>query len=289
MTKNTKKHVNADVDLAAVMTAASIDDLDILVDNLTDRGVGRVAMSSSAAKALTRSKAARIYTPSVRETIASEICQFGGNTIKNMIRGSGAPYREIAVDVAKKVKAKHGANATIEDIEMAILAQLVRNALPKLSEEEKKNLFAEFGASYTTGAASMAALQLLITSTGMASHKLSAVVANSMMMALIGRGLTFGATASMMRGIGAFVGPIGWSVTAIWTAFDLSSPAYRVTVPCVVQIAYMRQKALQADLRNCPACGASAAPGAKFCGECGSPLAQPLVATEQAKGGPVSS
>ena len=39
-----------------------------------------------------------------------------------------------------------------------------------------------------------------------------------------------------------FAGPVGWAVTAIWTIFDIASPAYRVTIPCVLHIAMLRQK-----------------------------------------------
>ena len=107
----------------------------------------------------------------------------------------------------------------------------------------------------------MAALQVAIKASGFGSYKLAAVVANAVAKALLGRGLAFGATAGMMRTISVFAGPIGWAITAIWTAFDLGSPAYRVTVPCVIQIAYMRQKAAY---RSCPTCKAPAEAGKNF-------------------------
>jgi Ubiquinol-cytochrome C chaperone len=72
-----------------------------------------------------------------------------------------------------------------------------------------------------------------------------------------------------MRSISAFAGPVGWAVTAIWTAFDLASPAYRVTVPCVVQLAYMRQKMKSGDIPKCKECGELLPPEKKFCAECG--------------------
>ncbi|MNH46242.1 hypothetical protein D3C79_1089360 [compost metagenome] len=39
-------------------------------------------------------------------------------------------------------------------------------------------------------------------------------------------------------------GPIGWVVTGAWTMVDIASPAYRVTIPAVIQVAALRQKAL---------------------------------------------
>ena len=31
-------------------------------------------------------------------------------------------------------------------------------------------------------------------------------------------------------------------LTGLWTAIDIAGPAYRVTIPCVIQIAFLRAK-----------------------------------------------
>ena len=113
-----------------------------------------------------------------------------------------------------------------------------------MSDDEKQRFFAQFSMVYdgAIAGATLAALARLVAGGGVASYQLALVAANAVARALAGRGVTLGANAAFARGIGAFAGPIGWALTAIWTAYDLASPAYRVTVPCVVQIAYMRQK-----------------------------------------------
>jgi len=51
---------------------------------------------------------------------------------------------------------------------------------------------------------------------------------------------------------------------------DVASPAFRVTVPCVVQIAYIRQKTLRRALENsCPACNKVNPVDASYCAHCG--------------------
>lgn len=262
-----------DPNLAMVLSTADVDDLAVLVDHITDKGEGRISLSSESCKTLTEAKSGGQIDEATRALIAEELQRFGGNSLLNLMRGgAGVPYREILCDVASHVKARHNPKSDCAQIEIAILEAVLEQSLGKMSEEEKTNLFAEFGSTYkpSAGPALMTALQAAIKASGFGAYKLAAVVANAVAKAILGRGLAFGATAGLMRGISVFTGPIGWAITAIWTVFDLGSPAYRVTVPCVIQIAYMRQKAAY---RSCPTCGAPAEAGKKFCGECGSPLA----------------
>ncbi|PVX82416.1 hypothetical protein C7402_109270 [Paraburkholderia unamae] len=72
-----------------------------------------------------------------------------------------------------------------------------------------------------------------------------------------------------MRYLSVAIGPVGWVISTLWTVAGLASPAYRVTLPCVVQIAYMRQKALTTV---CGKCSAANPNSARFCSECGNQL-----------------
>ena len=70
------------------------------------------------------------------------------------------------------------------------------------------------------------------------------------MKALIGRGLSFAGNALLTRTMSILAGPIGWAITGVWTAVDIASPAYRVTVPAVIQVAFLRRKYLYADVAD---------------------------------------
>ena len=59
---------------------------------------------------------------------------------------------------------------------------------------------------------------------------------------LVRRGLYYVAGGTLGRTIGILTGPIGWVITAGWLAYDIASPAYRVTVPAVLMVACMRAK-----------------------------------------------
>lgn len=261
-----------DLDLAELILGADQEDLAILADFITDNGEGRISLSSSVCNRLHLASQTQKFTEEVRGLLVEEMQRFGGNSLANLFRqGAGVSYREILCDVADHLKVPYQANSPCEQIEMAILFKILEKSLDTMSEEQKRELFKEFGGHYTAaGPAAMAALISVIRLSGFGTYKMAAIVANAVAKTFIGRGLTFASSGALMRGISVLAGPIGWALTAAWTFFDLASPAYRVTVPCVVQIAYMRQKAM---VTACPTCQAVVTAGSRFCSQCGTPVA----------------
>ncbi len=77
---------------------------------------------------------------------------------------------------------------------------------------------------------------------GFKSYQLTPIVINAAMKAMIDRGLTFAGNAALTRVAAIMTAPIEWVITGLWTAIDLAGPAYRVTIPAVIQIAFLRQK-----------------------------------------------
>lgn len=241
---NTSLH---DADLSPLLHTGDQGDIAILIDFLTDNGKGRISMSREVCALLVKARDAAAVGRVAQDAIVSELQRFGGNSLLNMLRGGkGVSYREIVRDVADHLNVDCPKEQDIAGIESAILMQVVAKSLEKMSDDEKQSFFAQFGMVYdgTIAGVALAALARLVAGGGIASYHLALVAANAVARSLAGRGVTLGANAAFARGIGAFAGPIGWALTAIWSAYDLASPAYRVTVPCVVQIAYMRQKTM---------------------------------------------
>ena len=85
---------------------------------------------------------------------------------------------------------------------------------------------------------------------GFKSYQLTLIVVNAVLKALIGRGLTLAGNVALTRTMAVLTGPIGWAITAIWTAIDVAGAAYRVTIPAVIQVAALRQKHLYANKAN---------------------------------------
>jgi uncharacterized protein YaaW (UPF0174 family) len=258
--------------LISVLTSASQADLAILIDFITADGEGRIALDKTVKNLLLAAKQESEINGDILLYIAEEIQKFGANTLVSVLRGGqGVLYKEIVCDVADRLKVTYNAALEVADIEGLIQLKILEKAMEKMSEDQKREFFDQFGVSYTTGmgAAAMAALLVAIKASGFYAYQLAAIIANGMARLLLSRGLAMGANAALTRTIGFLAGPIGWAVTAIWAAFDIAGPAYRVTMPCVIQVGYMRQKALHCE---CPNCGAQVVKTAKFCQECGHKL-----------------
>ncbi|HEY5122933.1 MAG TPA: GTPase, partial [Ignavibacteria bacterium] len=88
----------------------------------------------------------------------------------------------------------------------------------------------------------MSSLQIAIRIGGFKSYQLAMIVANGLVKQIMGRGLALAANAGLARAISVFAGPIGWAISAIWALFDIAGPAYRVIIPAVIYIAYLRLK-----------------------------------------------
>ena len=228
------------------------EDLQVLVDYLTKDKDGELRVSEE----LTSTEAYKKYyphsLPMMWKQIAEELQHYGGNTFANGLRGTGVPYREILTDVAKKQKVNFNSNNSVEQIEQYILQSIMEKAIEEMSEEELKKFLTEIDAGKTIGtkqamtAGALAALRL----GGFATYKMAVIVANAVARSLLGRGLTFAGNATLTRTLGVALGPIGWIVTGLWTLFDIASPAYRVTIPCVIQVAYMRLKLQEEALKR---------------------------------------
>lgn len=254
--------------LDALLAAADVDDLNILVDYISDCGEGRLALDSEICKQLITCRDIRLYTNGDRNLVAREILLFGGNSFANVFRGlvkrasvgqvlggtlpdiaATTDYESVVKDVAKQVGAAFDANDDVIAIENAVLLKIFRQALEKMAEGESKKVLDALGVkdgSLITGAAflgypspSTAAKLAATASLGVAS-----IVASAVSTQMLGR-VAFTAPMSIgTRPLAALSGPIGIAVGTLWTLAGLSSPAYRVTLPCVVQLAFMRRKYL---------------------------------------------
>jgi len=251
-----------DKDINPVLEIASNEDLETLVDLL----------SSKLTEMLTPHEAYKEHSPDHQkyaDLIAKEIREMGGNTFGNLKRGEGPSYHEIVCDVAKKVKAPHNKDANIEVIEDAILETILKKALKEMSEEERGELLEKMSkeSGLSKGGATTGALIQIFRSGGFGSYKLTLIIVNYVIKAVLGRGLSLAANAALMRTASIFTGPIGLAISGAWAVNDFAGPAYKVTIPCVIHVAMLRKKL---NATNCNDCEAVLPDSTmKFCPECG--------------------
>ena len=189
------------------------------------------------------------YPDNMREMsqdLAFELQCYGGNSILNLIRhGYGPSYESIVYDVCKRMKVQ-GINKhdTTEEMEQKLLISVLSKAIGELSEERVRSIMEECGIrgyDFTKKGliAALLALQIM-------NRNVFVVVINSVMKMLsrilVSRGIMMVGLGTFSRGLGLLFGPVGWLLFTGWAVWDLSGPAYRVTVPAVIQIAYMRVK-----------------------------------------------
>ncbi|WP_288677459.1 DUF3944 domain-containing protein [uncultured Aggregatibacter sp.] len=175
--------------------------------------------------------------------IAAEIQCFGGNTFANMFRGGGVPYKEVLCDVCDKMKVNYNKDSSTKKIEQNLLMKILEDALEKMSAEEIAKLGKELGLENTSKLTSQGLTAIFLAvfrAGGFKSYQLTVIIVNAVLTAIFNRGLTLGGNVLLTRTASILTGPIGWIITGLWTMVDIAGPAYRVTIPAVIQIAYLR-------------------------------------------------
>lgn len=231
-----------DADLQ-ILEECSNEELGILVELLQKE--------AKASEELSYSPEYRSYYPNHKrywKRIAQEIQLFGGNSIVNMMRGTGVLYKEICHDVASKLQISNKAEDTVETLELEILLRLFEDAIIKMSEEERlqfiETLHVPAELLSEDIALGVVALRAAVQTGGFASYQLSSVVAGAIGRQLLGHGVVLVSSVAFTRAIGTLAGPIGWVLSGAWVMLDVASPAYRITIPSVVFIASFRQRVI---------------------------------------------
>ena len=185
----------------------------------------------------------------VWKSVAAELQHYGGDTLVNLVRRTGVTYREILIDICERIKVKTDFDAATIEIEKAMFAKLIESSWEEMTSEQKEELTKAVKVDpKLVGPAAMTAIISAIKLGGFASYKIALIVANSIAKMIMGKGLQLAANAGIARAIGVFAGPIGWAITGLTTVPAITGPAFRVTLPAVIQVAAMRQQLENKDV-----------------------------------------
>lgn len=231
--------------IISVLERADNEDLKTLCDIITLGKNGTPRISDSLTKT---SVYKRNYPHNIEALIPGlvrELSLYGGNSVVNFFKGEGSDYSAILRKVAKRLKVSFRQTQSDEVIEGYMLQKLFDDMSDSLTDEQLRIMAREFGVKPLrySRQAMVAALQVAIRRGGIYGLTWSMNVANVVARQAVGRGVAALATGSVLsRGLSVLTGPIGWTLTAAWTAYDIAGPAYRVIIPAVIYIAYLRQK-----------------------------------------------
>lgn len=223
------------------------EDLDPLVTYLTRDKDGDLRLTEE----LTGTDEYKRHAPDHRrywQLIATELQLFGGNSIMSIFRGGeGVLYREVLMDVCDKMDVNYNAKASTSFIESCLLLKILTDSIDNMDDGQLRELVSSLDlktASFT-GPAVAAALQGAVQVSGFVAYQVAVIVANAVAKQILGRGLSLAANAMLTKSIGVLAGPVGWALTGIWTLVSVAGPAYRVTMPAVIQVAFLRAKLSQ--------------------------------------------
>ena len=124
------------------------------------------------------------------------------------------------------------------------MEKVYHDTVGQMEEKELRNMAEELNIPVKNPRKYMiiAALQLAIKRGGALSKRIILYVAQMISKMLLGHGLAASGSNILFKTLGKLTGPLGWSITIGWAVYNLASPAYRVTIPCVIQIACMRMQ-----------------------------------------------
>lgn len=174
--------------------------------------------------------------------ISNELLKYGSNTLATFWHNEPDSYETVLRRVCKQMDVRTMEQDSVAKMEHNLLTTLCQDTLNKMSERELRLLANENGIpdKTLTRQALTAALLMAIRTSRPILTRIAARVIQYIVEIITIRGVATAGIETATRAVGGALGPIGWIALGAWTVYDISSPAYRVCVPAVLQVAYMR-------------------------------------------------
>ncbi|MCC4041777.1 hypothetical protein LL061_16020 [Escherichia coli] len=227
--------IKGDETLVALLLNADKNDIDLLIDYITPDGKFNFSQSDRVKKALRDGKNSEAIDEETLRLLIRELQHFGGNTVINLFRRNGVSYSEIVDDVASHLKIKVAKNAPVKEKESLIIDAVFASSWNKMSDDDRRQLLRDMGINTSLSLDKLSRMELPLL-------QRAAMVASGLAQIATGKALPLIAGLGIGRVLGVLTGPVGLALTGLYTAYDISNPAFRITLPCVVQIAWIRLK-----------------------------------------------
>ena len=219
--------IDCDDELFASLLSAKPDEVDMLVDIITDFSRGRAGLDADVKKRLVQAKHSSRpagYDQQQLELLGHELQQFGGHSAMNLTRRflkkSAVSYAEIVNDVYQKLNGSDAANRSVADKERQIALALFGAGWRELAPNDRF----ERATSTKVLAGLFNLKDALSVSSGTA----------------VGLSAASSAALFTVATTGFRLNPIGAVATAGFGLHSSIAEAYRVTVPFVAQMGWIR-------------------------------------------------
>lgn len=175
--------------------------------------------------------------------VADELLRFGSNSIATALRyNTPDSYETVVRRVCHQMGVKVGKYDNAVTMEHALLEELCESGLKSLTLEELRTVADQLDipAKGLTKQAIAAAILAAMRLSPVFFRRVAVSMTYEFLSFVIGRGVAVVGARSLQRSLGVLAGPLGWIILTGWTAWDIASPAYRVCIPAVIQVALMR-------------------------------------------------
>lgn len=226
-----------------VLEDCTNEQLKSLVDILAFDKDGKPRITESLTNTKTFKECYPLNLKPLIPAIINEIQLFGGNTIANLFRGHGVYYREILEDVCDRLKVNYNKKLSTELLENELLRKVAVTVVEKMSEEDIKAFDEKLDKTRLMDA--------VLNDAGGSVMAIAALVVSQFSRQLGPQVLKLFGVALGAR-ISSLAVPVLNAFALLWTVYDIASPAYRVTVPFTLTIAFIRRqmKTSSEELKN---------------------------------------
>ena len=233
------------------LSSSENEDLRVLCDILTHDRLGNIRITE---QLTSTDEYNRNYPEDMLflvPQISNELLKYGSNTLATFWHNEPDSYETVLRRVCKQMDVRTMEQDSVAKMEHNLLTTLCQDTLNKMSERELRLLANENGIpdKRLTRQALTAALLMAVRTSRAVLTRIAARVIQYIVEIITIRGVATAGIETATRAVGGALGPIGWIALGAWTVYDISSPAYRVCVPAVLQVAYMRLSRFEQERR----------------------------------------
>lgn len=181
------------------------------------------------------------------DALVKKICLDGGSTIMSALRKwNGVPYAAVVRDVASKMNVRLEPNEGVFNIELKLLEEMIRRYVQNASPQEREqvqNYLQQAGRENRVRTVEIAKGSMAVGTMAMLVKRIGQHAAAEIVRQVVLRHTAKKVASEAARRATQIA---GWGVPFLnivfvgWTVTDIAGPAYRKTVPTVLEVALLR-------------------------------------------------